>query len=639
MNVGAIDFEYVGSKPINSFEFFHRFVHSIKLPLKYNFLNYIVEDRYKPYISIAPSSHNIDVVGEFFDFDNINVITIRDGYKGEYYLQINITNEFPEELRGKPIEIKIDLNTTYFDHFPGTDSDPIKDYHKYTVQIPSIYIAVPFEKGEFKGKVLYTSAFATNLLFQFTEKLEFKVDGIKYITKELLDKIENCTGSDNEIKELNEIWDSLKDQKSLGSEESDINEEAKTISVLGLEDEFPTFPKSVLGKPDIAETILLVKSSYTQHRPGWGCPIYYPRITFYDWSGKKKYNSFTERYCETQGAWIVISYSRKLVDKIGEHLFTDIPNQNLYPDEDGYMQVQFKLENTGNAVSYKTLYKIIIQPGLEYVDHRKGINKINEEKLSNGQTVLTFDIMTPINPSEIKGGIIYFYYKKIIDSYDILNEEEKKKLPTELKVAQESFAIIDLTEEGYNKVTQNLKKSLVFQYKLKEKQAVYIDLIVSGRRANPTVKVVPKIKYIKNTSDNDAKITYYKSDITIYNDNTNKSKLIDLETEEIDLKLETLSSDKDKPCSKENSNKEHEVIYSVNAQLKDGSLLFNRYKYEQTKIGITTIEVVLIIISILFYIAAAILIWLSIKNIRLNGEDNAIEKTIKGTEIEQLLEE
>jgi len=47
----------------------------------------------------------------------------------------------------------------------------------------------------------------------------------------------------------------------------------------------------------------------------------------------------------------------------------------------------------------------------------------------------------------------------------------------------------------------------------------------------------------------------------------------------------------------------------------------------------------LIIISILFYIAAAILIWLSIKNIRLNGEDNAIEKTIKGTEIEQLLEE
>ena len=342
---------------------------------------------------------------------------------------------------------------------------------------------------------------------------------------------------------------------------------------------------------------------------------------------------------EAQGAWIVISYSRKLVDKIGEHLFTDIPNQNLYPDENGYMQVQFKLENTGNAISYKTIYKIIIQPGLEYVDHRKGINKIGEEKLSNGQTVLTFDIMTPINPSEIKGGIIYFHYTKIIDSYDLLNEEEKKKLPTELKVAQESFAIIDLTEEGYDKVTQNLKKSLVFQYKLKEQQAVYLDLIVSGRRSNPTVKIVPKIKYIKNTSDKDTKITYYKSDITKYNDSTNKNKLIDLEIEEINLKLESLSSDKDSPCTKEYSNKEHEVIYSVNAQLKDGSLLFNRYKYEQTKIGISTTEVVLIIISILFYFAAAILIWLSIKNIKLNREDNIIEKTIKETEINRLLEE
>ena len=639
MNVGAIDFEYVGSKPINSFEFFHRFIHSIKLPLKYNFLNYIVEDRYKPYIRIAPSPHNIDVVGEFYDLESNNVITIKDGFKGEYYLQINITKELPEELKGKPIEIKIDLNTTYFDHFPGTDSDPIKDYHKYTVQIPSIYIAVPFEKGEFIGKVLYTSAFATNLLFQFTEKLEYNLEGIKYITKETLYKIENCTGSDTEIKELNEIWNSLKDQKSLRSNESNINEETKTVNVLGLEDEFPTFPKPVLGKPDIAETILLVKASYTQNSPGWGCPIYHPRITFYDWSGKKKYKAFNEKYLEAQGAWIVISYSRKLVDKIGEHLFTDIPDQNLYPDENGYMQVQFKLENTGNAVSYKTIYKIIIQPGLEYVDHRKGINKIGEEKLSNGQTVLTFDIMTPINPSEIKGGIIYFHYTKIIDSYDLLNEEEKKKLPTELKVAQESFAIIDLTEEGYDKVTQNLKKSLVFQYKLKERQAAYLDLIISGRRSNPTVKIVPKIKYIKNTSDKDTKITYYKSDITKYNDSTNKSKLIDLENEEIDLKLEALSSDKDSPCTKENSNKEHEVIYSINAQLKDGSSLSNRYKYEQTKIGMSTTEVVLIIISIFFYIAAGTLIWFSIKNIRLNKEDNAIEKTIKETKIEQLLEE
>ena len=53
----------------------------------------------------------------------------------------------------------------------------------------------------------------------------------------------------------------------------------------------------------------------------------------------------------------------------------------------------------------------------------------------------------------------------------------------------------------------------------------------------------------------------------------------------------------------------------------------------------STTEVVLLIISIFFYIGTAIFIWLSIKNIRLNREDSIIEKTIKETEIEQLLEE
>jgi len=50
----------------------------------------------------------------FFDFENINVVTIRDGFKGEYNLQVNISKDFPDELRGKPIEIKISLNTSYF---------------------------------------------------------------------------------------------------------------------------------------------------------------------------------------------------------------------------------------------------------------------------------------------------------------------------------------------------------------------------------------------------------------------------------------------------------------------------------------------------------------------------------------------
>ena len=51
-----------------------------------------------------------------------------------------------------------------------------------------------------------------------------------------------------------------------------------------------------------------------------------------------------------KGAWISLSYGRKLVDKIGEHIYADSPIQELSPDEEGIMQVQFKLQNTGNGI-------------------------------------------------------------------------------------------------------------------------------------------------------------------------------------------------------------------------------------------------------------------------------------------------
>ena len=167
MKGNAIYFKYEGSKKINANDLVREFVHSIKVPLKYNFLNYVVEKEYSEYISIKPSDHNKDVASEFFDFQNINVVTIRDGFKGEYYLKIDVDKSFPDNLRGKPIEIKIELNTTYFDHFPGDVSDPIRSYHQYNVKIPSIYIAVPFKDGEFSGKVLYTSAQSHNISIEY----------------------------------------------------------------------------------------------------------------------------------------------------------------------------------------------------------------------------------------------------------------------------------------------------------------------------------------------------------------------------------------------------------------------------------------------------------------------------------------
>ena len=637
MNINAIDFKYMGSEPINSFELFHRFVHAIQLPLEYRFLKYIIEDKYKPYINIVPSPHNYDVGGEFFDFDSINVVTIRDGFKGEYYLQINVTSNFPDKLRGKPIEIKIELDSTYFDHFPGTNTDPTKNYHNYKVIIPSLFIAVPYKKGEFEGKVLYTSAYASNLTFQINQDIEFKIEGVKYISKDFLSKMINITTNDtNAIKELNQVWDTLKDQKSIETTDTEVRKDIKIITISGIKEELSLFPKPNEDKPDDAEIIILLKASYTQFRPGWGAPIYYPRMNYIDWSGKRKiYNPFQSNYLNCKGAWIVLSYSRKLVDQVGEHLFSDSPNQELYPDEEGFMQVQFKMENTGNGISYKTKFKVTIQPGLTYVDHRKGMTKLNEEKLDNGQTILTFNLNAEIIPGEIKGGVIYLHYSKIIDSYDLLTIEEKNNLPSELNITEESSAIFDLTEDG-NQVNEKLKKSLVFQYKLKEKTVVYIDLIVSGKRSNPTVQIIPKIKYDSNISEKDTENIIYKDDITNYKD---KKQLRNLEEEEIELKREILKSNIDTPCSEENSNREHEVIYSVFIQSKGNTISYRRIKFIQKEIGLSINEIFLIAISVIFFIMSALIIFLSIRNLRISPKNIMNENNTEDLMKEELLPE
>ena len=113
----TIEFVYKSKKPISDSDLLLRSVHTIRSPLKYNFMKYSVEEKCKKYITIEPNNHNIEIAPEFFYFKNINVVTIRDGFKGEYNLKINVTRDFPNNLRGKPIEIKIDSDTSYFDRY------------------------------------------------------------------------------------------------------------------------------------------------------------------------------------------------------------------------------------------------------------------------------------------------------------------------------------------------------------------------------------------------------------------------------------------------------------------------------------------------------------------------------------------
>ena len=629
MKNGSIDFIYKGDKHINAFDLMKNFTHTIQEPIKYNFLNYIIEDKYKEYITIKPSNHNIEIAPEFFDFGFINVVTIRDGFKGEYDLEINVTNEFPDYLRGKPIEIKIDLITSYFDHFPGTNTDPTNPnkYHNYKVKIPSIYIAVPFKGKPFEGKVLYTSAQSRFYMFQFYTYLDSVTEG-KYINNTIKDKFLSTSTKEEPIKEMNELWNNLTNETSIEFN-VEITEKFRVIKILSLMKDYPLFPEKRYGEPDKAEFSILFKTNFSQLEKGLTYPIGGIYLGYLDWINKYKDTGGKYYGVTAKGAWIELSYSRTLVDYISEDNYIEKEDQELSPAEEGIVKVQFKLENTGNGEAYNVIYQILIGENVTYFGHRKGINKISEKKTENG-TLLSFDLNSPINPQELLGGIIYLKYNKIIDK-EYLTTDAIKQLPSELNVAKQSSVILDLTEnKGENSVTQILRKSLNISYTNYESSNVYIHLTVSGRRNNPTLEIEPIIKTRENTNLDNFNMSIRRFDLTKYKDIQNYNNMTTL------CSNEKIKNIEDKPINIEKNNKDHIFKYIIYIYLNDGNIK-GEILYEQSEIGISTAELTLIILSIIFYCFAFFITYLGYRNYK-NSKKELI-KEMNDSQLAELINE
>ena len=655
MKYGAIDFDYKGEKPLNADDLLHGVVHVILSPLKYNFLSYTVEEEYKEYITIVPSDHNIYSAPEFFDYENINVVTIRDAFKGEYNLKITVSKDFPKNLRGKPIEIKIGLNKSYFDKFPGEDSgtDPIQSYHTYNVTIPSIYIAVPFNETKFKDKVLYTNAQATNLTLQLDINVDWKIDGIKYIPKYLLEEMFNATQAPNKKKKLNELWNNLEKEPNISYYVEKLNVNQNRIIINGIKDKYKLFPKINYGSPDTAEDIIIIRSSVSQMSLGSSQPITNLKMYFNDWINKIKFNKGLTPYITATGPWIDITYTRRLVEYLGKGQYIDKLDQQLSPDDSGTMKVQFKLTNTGNGPSYDTKYEIVIEPNLIFVEHSTGTNIFDIRKNKLGQTILTFDYGAPIMAGELKGGIIYLNYSKICDSYEILTPEEKKALPKELPVAKESSVYMKIEkaieveegegEEGEEKEVENVvehyRKPLVFAYSTKSKTTVNIDLILSGKRSDPTVTIKPKINFMGNDKKNNVEIYIGKLDLTKYENEIRKLDEVadNLKYTNMYERGKFVDEVEDRPIQFQKDNKNHVVQYIVAVYGKEGTC-YNIIRYEQNKIHMSTAEVVLIILSLIFFAAAALLFWMGYSNWKQISSGN-IERDVKNTNIQKLLDE
>ena len=641
MKSGAIEAKEIDQRAISANDLLERLVHTIRSPTKYNFLKYSVDEKYKQFISIGPSDHNIDVPPEFFDFENINVATIRDGFKGEYNLQVNISKDFPDELRGKPIEIKIELNTSYFKHFPGTETDLVKEWKTFRnyneVKIPSAYIAIPYASGEFKGKVLYTSAYASKLDFSIKLSSDWDILGAKYISNGTLEAMLNTLQGDNVLDNLDKQWNALKSDKVDYVET--VSNFVKTINFIGFNQNITQFPIPKEQDPDVADVSILLKTRVKQIEKGPSKPLKAVDLVYYDWIDKKKTSKGLMPTVEATGPWVTLAYSKLLVEKLPNGTYVPSINQELTHESEGIMRIHFILTNRGNGDAYNTTYSILLDSNLTYLEC-EGINYIStkNDEVSH-KTELTFDLRSGIPAGQPKGGYIYVHYSKYIDSYSSLTPEELKGLPSTLEVANQSTTHLQVTNETSAEVySQVIRTAISFKYQ-NNNIFPYLDLIVSGRRSNPNIEVVPKVNTINNPEAKQILTNITKLDLTEYLQEENKK--LNSQNEILVKNIFYPKNAEDKPIKVEYDNKKHVVLYYVSVRVGDRRTE-NKLAYIQEDIGLSTAEVVLIIISIIFFACAGFFIWAGIKNMKLirsNGTDPLLENKVKSSNLDQLLNE
>ena len=283
-----------------------------------------------------------------------------------------------------------------------------------------------------------------------------------------------------------------------------------------------------------------------------------------------------------------------------------------------------------NKVSnYKTQYEITINQNLTYITHDEGLTKVSQRE-ENGKTVLKFDLNAPINSGESFGSSIYLYYNKYVESYEDLTLDEKKQLPTELKVVQEASSTFDFTkDEAEKQVTQYLRTPLNFAYSKRNirDSEIFMDIVVSGRRSNPTIEIVPKVKLVNVTKDDmRMKITKVNTEIQASDKNVENIPVYPSRADKFGFITDSID---------EKTADEHPVVYIAQLDKSDHSP--NLLSFDKNEIGLSTAEIVLIILSVVFYLAAFGIGYLAVKNMKRIKSGN-LENQVNSGKIVKLLE-
>ncbi len=490
MKAAAIDFAELGSMSINANDLLMNEVHAIRKPTAYNFMKFTVPDAVKDYIKIGPSGHNADVAPQFFDFMNINVVQIRDGYKGDYYYRINITSDMPEEFRGRVYEIKMELVESMFDKLPGYN-DPAGDYHDYHLQIPSIKIGIPYSStnAKYPNKVYYTLGYSTNLAIQANIPRYWNVQGAKFISSSEITAFRQAAADTSDYAtKTAAVWTTLTDITGLSIMNVTGTSASDSVITLNFSSVYPKFPQPNSEGPDTANFNILLKVNATQLTYGTLRVIGSPKIIFADHTNKTKsalISAPLDKTVSSKGAWLQVSYGMSVVTLASDGSYVDADDQRFFStDESGTVRVTINTTNVGTDTAYHANFTAILAEGISLIESKMPTDLKYTLTPQGVNTILKMNTGKSYAPGDLLSQIIYVKFVTV-------NSRRRMLATTTSRSFIKSItADIDLTATvGSVQVSQTISTPLTVSVYTSDRDSVTLSATVTMVNSKPVFKV------------------------------------------------------------------------------------------------------------------------------------------------------
>jgi len=386
---GAFPVVDYGLEAYNAMDLASNIRNTIQVPSQYNFMTVEIPPELIPYVTIIPSPIFSSTPPMLFDFTSTNVLTIRDGFQGDYYYQLSLASDLPPSLTGRLYEFNVTLNTQYFAMLPGP-TDPT-GIHDYTISIPPFAIAIPYTSGPYSGEIFYTSGHAHNLALSVTLNSAFTPISAQFLNStSYLETLGSVAAQPLErLTDLKLFWKQLEKTNNDSVPFSVKQVGSTTLVLFDLSYKGNQFPfPNPLGGPEIASIDILLYTTANHVSNGWVYPTYGSQVNFVDDVQKAKTgvqpNPLVVR---ASGADLSVNYNPALFDTNG---FPFKP-QALHISDFGYLCINATVTNTGDDIAYSAQFTVHLSAGFNWIPSKnKGIDCSATDDPKTGDTISVF---------------------------------------------------------------------------------------------------------------------------------------------------------------------------------------------------------------------------------------------------------